>query len=278
MNTVSGSPDAHTFIHEVGHLFGLQDYYPTKQADQKPIEPTARIDMMDCSVGDHTAFSKMYLNWLKPTWIKDSCEISMKPLINSGDILLINDSWNGNVFDEYYLIEFYVPLGLNYFDSVNGNNMAKLPNLPGIKIYHVDARLAYFTLKSEKASASNAYFACYCDDVIPAEYEDKFIIDNKPLISFAHDNSTPLSAPSGGSEEEEEETTSTTIKHLYELKLNHVSSGSASGCASNVNLFRPGDTYDAEDFIFNKTNNTKYNISITGMTYESARIKIEKVS
>ena len=268
MNTITGDPDAHTFIHEVGHLFGLMDYYP-KESDNKTIEPTARIDMMDCSIGDHSAFSKMYLNWVMPYHVNNSCEFTLKPLVKSGDVVLINDNWNGTVFDEYYLIEFFSPVDLNYFDTMNGNNKAKLPTLPGIKIYHVDARLGYFDKK--KSISSSSIFMYYCDEYPTSTDPDDPIKHYSPgpgNMNFAHDNTTNII---------EGDDKDIHINYLYELKLNHVDSGSATGCATNINLYRSGDTFSADKLIFNKENSTKYNISVTGLTYEEATIKIEKL-
>ena len=269
MNTLAGYPDAHTFIHETGHLFGLMDYYPTDESDiaNSVPEPAGRIDMMDCSVGDHTGLSKMWLNWARPYWVTgetDVCEISIGALVDTGDLILINDKWNGTVFDEYYLIEFYSPTGLNYFDVNTGNNLAKLPTLPGVKIYHVDARLGYYSVdSSKKLNFSNRY--CYEKATDPTQ----IIVPSKSTknINIVHDNSTYTNA-------KDEDTY--LKNNLYELQLNHVGH-SVSGCASNLNLYRKGDVF--EDI---KSNGRipltlNYKITVTGVSYRGATVKIEKV-
>ena len=261
MNTLAGYPDAHTFIHEVGHLFGLVDYYPTE--DKEGPDPAGKIDMMDCSVGDHTALSKMWLNWARPYWVKDSCEITIKALVDSGDLILINDSWNGTVFDEYYVLEFYSPTGLNYYDTNIGNSEAKLPTLPGVKIYHVDARLAYFETQNNKA-----IFKHYCDEVSDAGKPNIAPDKVKKNINVAHNNSTNT--------ENTEEKELNLKNYLYELELNHVGS-SVSGCADNLNLFRTGDVYKDINKNWHKLNTTDYNITIVGNTFRDATIKFEKV-
>ena len=262
MNTLSGDPDAHTFIHETGHLFGLVDYYPTDESDvaNSVPEPTGRIDMMDCSVGDHSALSKMWLNWARPYWVKDTCEISIKALVDSGDLILINDNWNGTVFDEYYLIEFYSPTGLNYFDTNVGNNLAKLPTLPGIKIYHVDARLGYYA----KDSNQKQVFKHYCDEVSEPGQTGIGPSKSSKNINIVHDNSTYTDA---------KESEVYLKNYLYELELNHVGH-SASGCATNFHLFRQGDAL--EDLTFNKLNTTDYKITVSSITFREATLKIEK--
>ena len=259
MNTLSGAPDAHTYIHETGHLFGLADYYPTEEGTSQPNvkEPTARIDMMDCSVGDHTGLSKMWLNWTRPYWVtgkSDVTEINIKPLVNSGDLILINDKWNGTVFDEYYLVELYSPIGLNYFDTNNGNNLAKLPTLPGVKIYHVDARLAYFN--------STKKFIRYCNET--PNSGETIIEPTKGNIDIAHDNSTYESKDLYR------------INSLYEFVLNNADY-SSTGCATNINLYRKGDSL--EEIAFNSTNlnSQNYKISVTDLSYANATIKIEKI-
>ena len=268
MNTLAGYPDAHTFIHETGHLFGLVDYYPTVENDSSNSvsEPTGRIDMMDCSVGDHSALSKMWLNWARPYWVTgetDSCEITIRALVDSGDMILINDTWNGTVFDEYYLVEFYSPTGLNYFDTNTGNNLAKLPTLPGVKIYHVDARLGYYKLENNNKIFSKQY----CDEAGKAG--DPVITPSKTTknINIVHDNSTYADV-------KEEEIY--LKNNLYELELNHVGH-SVAGCATNLNLFKKGDVFEDMKFNSSKLLMQNYKISVTGISYRDATIKIEKV-
>ena len=232
MNTLAGYPDAHTFIHETGHLFGLVDYYPADESDISNLvaEPSGRIDMMDCSVGDHTALSKMWLDWARPYWVtgkSDSTEITIRSLVDTGDLILINDLWNGTVFDEYYLVEFYSPTGLNYFDTNTGNNLAKLPTLPGVKIYHVDARLGYYV--TDAKAKTQKIFDHYCDELGKAG--EAAIKPESGNVNIVHDNSTYTDA---------KDDAKYLKNYLYELQLNHVGH-SVAGCASNLNLFRTGD-------------------------------------
>ena len=59
--------DAHTIIHENGHLMGLNDYYSYERTAQgMAVEgPAGCVDMMDNNVGDHNAYSKMMYGWFK---------------------------------------------------------------------------------------------------------------------------------------------------------------------------------------------------------------------
>jgi M6 family metalloprotease-like protein len=53
----SSGIDAHTYIHETGHLMGLDDYYVSSTADNYTTNygPMGRIDMMDYNIIDHNA-------------------------------------------------------------------------------------------------------------------------------------------------------------------------------------------------------------------------------
>src|SRR5690606_8294810 len=99
----------------------------------------------DYSIGDHTGYSKMLLDWTRPYVVTDTTEITLRPFYNSGDLILIKDNWNGTAMDEYLLLEFYSPNGLNAHDSRLTNSNPQLMQHAGIKVYHVDARLAYYS-------------------------------------------------------------------------------------------------------------------------------------
>ena len=267
MNTLNGEPDAHTFIHETGHLFGLVDYYPKgidNDVAKNVLEPTGEIDMMDCSMGDHSALSKMFLDWARPYHVNDSCTIHINSLINKGDLILINDNWNGSVFDEYYLIELYSPFGLNSYDVTNGvvinDKVVTLPVLPGIKIYHVDARLGYFVSKTGTDSKADTAFSHYCNEIHTGTAAD---FGN--YINFAHDNSTYP---------ESTDKQRVLRNYLYELELNKVGHP-VSGNATDINLFHKGDTFKVETF--NQMNATKYEIKVKSLSFYDATIEITKI-
>lgn len=146
LNLRKGKPDAHTMIHEAGHLLGLDDYYARPGGSK--YGPTGRIDMMDYSLGDETAYSKMLLGWTRPWHVTGNATVSIRPFAASGDLILLNDAWNKTAMDEYLVLEFYSPTGLNYYDSKIGNSEGRLPTKPGIKVYHVHSKvIAYETNK-----------------------------------------------------------------------------------------------------------------------------------
>ena len=132
-----------TYVHETGHLLGLKDYYDENaKEDVAEISPLGRADMMDASLGDHNPFSKMLLDWVRPTYVTSSCEITLTSFTSTGQFLLLSPNWNGSIYDEYFLVCFYSPFGMNAYDGKKGNDLASsLPNKPGVMVYHVDARL-----------------------------------------------------------------------------------------------------------------------------------------
>lgn len=141
------APDAHTFIHETGHLLGLADYYSTD--DSQKYSLMGGMDMMDLNIGDHCAFSKLLLNWSRPYVVIDNATITIDASYINGDCILIPaGEWNGSAMDKYVLLELYSPKGLNRYDSNrefnDGTRTYSLMNTSGIKMYNVDARIAYY--------------------------------------------------------------------------------------------------------------------------------------
>lgn len=245
----SKKTDPHTFIHETGHLFGLTDYYPDSSITS--YSPTGHIDMMDYSLGDHTGYSKMLLNWTRPYYIKGKTTINISPFAFKGDLILLNDLWNGSAMDEYLLLEFYTPNGLNYFDYKNGNQMAKLPSKPGIKIYHVDSRLGFFK-----------------NDIVPVGYvEDGGFNKTDYRISMMHSNTVNNNS----------EYASFPLYHLLEKSGDNTFKD--GNCASNNTLFYEGDTFGVDtfkDFTFNDGTKLNYSITIDSITNSSATISFSK--
>ena len=154
-------PDAHTYIHETGHLLSLDDYYDVDGTTA----PTGGLTMMDLNILDHDSFTKYALGWTIPkviskdTDIKDELTIELKPFESSGESLLIANNFNGSSFDEYLIVEFYTPTGLNELDSkVEYERGVKGFTTSGIKIYHVDQRLIKLDYTSQGWVYDNTKF------------------------------------------------------------------------------------------------------------------------
>lgn len=136
--------NSETYIHELGHLMGIVDFYPYEGNNQ--YGPMGGFDMMDYNAGDHGPFNKLVFGWLQPlvaqkgtyqvtldSYSTDTDGLNSTLLIpfNSGDL---ND---GNAFDEYLLVMFYTPNGL--YSAHSG--LEYIPSNAGIVVYHIDARL-----------------------------------------------------------------------------------------------------------------------------------------
>ena len=137
--------DAHTFIHETGHAMGLDDYYSYDDGNTR--EPLGRLDMMDFNILDHNAFSKYNLGWITPVVADYNKTYALKPFQDSGDALILANNFNGTCFDEFLIISYYTPTGLNALDSSTAYAGFPIKGFeqPGIKVIHVDQRLGKFT-------------------------------------------------------------------------------------------------------------------------------------
>jgi M6 family metalloprotease-like protein len=145
--------DAHTFIHECGHILGLDDYYNY----DNEYDPAGDREMQSYNIGDQGMFSKYELGWADPYVLDsnhpDTVTVPLRSSALYPDCLLLNDSWNGTPNDEYILIEYYTPEGNNYLDShTKYTNSNLMYTNSGLRIYHVDARLVELSSDSDKSS------------------------------------------------------------------------------------------------------------------------------
>lgn len=128
--------DAHTYIHETGHLLGLDDYYDYDESCGFS-GSCYGADMMDYNIGDHGPINKILLGWVDPIVVTSTTTIDLKSFAKVGEVLLVTNNKNINsIYEEYFLIEFYDGSGLNEHDeqilTVNGQAI-------GIRVWHVDA-------------------------------------------------------------------------------------------------------------------------------------------
>lgn len=132
--------DAHTFIHEMGHVLGLEDYY---DYSSNRFEAAGGFSMQDMNVGGHDPYSVMAYGWADPYIPTKTMSITINPFQSSHDIILLANHTVDSVFDEYMLLELYTPTGLNQFDSQYqyGGGYPQGPSTAGIRLWHIDARL-----------------------------------------------------------------------------------------------------------------------------------------
>ena len=135
--------DAHTFIHETGHTYGLSDYYDYNRMTS----PLGGVDYMDQNLGDHCAYSKFALGWINPYVVKEEdlkdndIELNLNALTTSSEaIVLASPSYNNTAFDEYFMIELVAPVSFAKKDYLEGYSIDGYSK-PGIRITHIDSRV-----------------------------------------------------------------------------------------------------------------------------------------
>ena len=133
--------DSHTFIHEMGHVFGLEDYY---DYSDNQYTPAGGFSMQDFNIGGHDPYSVLALGWGNPIIPTESVTVKISDFQSSHDVILLANHSVTSPFDEYMLIELYTPTGLNEFDVKHQyGSYPKGPAYPAIRLWHIDARLLY---------------------------------------------------------------------------------------------------------------------------------------
>ena len=163
--TLPSGIEAHTYIHETGHLLGLDDYYCYDE--YKIWNCAGDRDMQAFNIGDHNIYSKMALGWVSPYYVTGDCEIKLHSSSLYGEAIVIRDEWNKTIFDEYLIIEYYTPEGLNYQDSKHSYDYRnKMYQGSGLRIYHVDARLIDFSKRTYDGGYSYSSESKYTSNTI----------------------------------------------------------------------------------------------------------------
>lgn len=157
---VTHQSDAHTIIHETGHVLGLPDYYSYTGATQG----IATTDMMNRNVGDHNAFSKWMLGWIDDDQItriavtdstikvrRGTGEVqtytgsvtetikafTSDTITDGGGFIAVSSDegiLTGPLFCRFYLLQYDRPAGNQAFSDEGGL-------VSGLRIYRVQAQL-----------------------------------------------------------------------------------------------------------------------------------------
>ncbi len=142
--TINGlKVNASTYIHETGHLLGLDDYYDYNVGVGSD-KGLGGADMMDFTVGDHNVYSKIMLGWLEPTIITttQTFTINLSDEDTSNDcVMLLLDS-NNSYFCEYLLIDLYSATGLNQLHANQPGSILYNGAQYGARIYHVSSAIS----------------------------------------------------------------------------------------------------------------------------------------
>jgi len=129
--------DPRTLIHEMGHAFGLPDYYDYRPG-VGPDGGLGGLDMMDANQGNHNGFSRWLLDWIQPEVIASAAPAAKTLVAASGTVsgtkamAVFPDLADSDAPSrELFLIE-------NRFRTGNDGQAARMPN-DGLLIWHVDA-------------------------------------------------------------------------------------------------------------------------------------------
>ena len=124
-------------IHETGHALGLDDYYDYELGGVKG--GTGAFPMMDTNQGDHDPYSKAILGWTNPTVVVNKdYEATLRSFEATGDTIILSKINGGTYFEEYYMIAFYTPTGVN---ELKCDRECGLPSVPGVMVWHINATL-----------------------------------------------------------------------------------------------------------------------------------------
>ncbi len=274
----SSGLDAHTFVHETGHLMGLDDYYVASTASSYSTNygPMGRIDMMDYNIIDHDAYSKFALGWIKPFVVTGSATIILKPSETTGQAILLpttTNGWNGSAFDEYMLLEFYTPTLLNKKDSSSaypGNDTQGFSE-SGVRIYHVDAR--------QIKVSGNSHV--YTDTVVTPSSQN-----NYAYSLMAHSNSSSVNEKCGTNVafrliQEIDCTKKRNFDTGYATLVNSTGAHRIGLLADNSTLFQDGDSFSFSAYsasfpksTMNDGNTFPFTVSFSAMTSDSIAVAI----
>lgn len=190
--TISGLKiNASTYIHETGHLLGLDDYYDYYQ-NQGSDNGLGGADMMDYTVGDHNAYSKMMLGWVNPTVVTTTQTVTLNPFESSGSCIMVLLDYNGSYFSEYLLIDLYTNTGLNTAHANQANSYlyydydTEKGAAYGVRIYHVSSKIAENPYTDEYGSfteCNNSVTEFPLIKLVQADGEKDFSADEYGLCS-----------------------------------------------------------------------------------------------
>ena len=130
-----------TYIHEMAHILGAEDYYDTSYEDE--FGPLWGKDIMDASIGDHNPFTKISLGWITSSRLvttDSSISLTLEDFKKNGDTIILATNFDPTLgaYQEYYILMYYTKGGLNTSQkSYFAQN--------GLVIYHVNASLYYET-------------------------------------------------------------------------------------------------------------------------------------
>lgn len=177
--------NARTFIHETGHMLGLEDYYDYDEKKGYNKGSIGGFDMMDCSISDHNSFSKISLGWIDKVLLIDlnkneEITVTINDSSSSGNVIMVCDNFDKNkgMFQSYFLFE------LIDVNSPLIHNEIKNLTIDGVRVYRVNAQLKTYNelnYEYEYYQFDNSYSLYNLIDAINAPNSSiysKFIYNN----------------------------------------------------------------------------------------------------
>ena len=218
--------------------------------------------MHSYNIGDENIYSKFALGWVNPYYVKTDSSVTLELRSSAfyGDAIILNDSWNGNSMDEYIIIEYYTPQGMNEQDAKsaykpNGDKANRMYTVNGFRIYHIDSRIveleARGTMKGYVDSLGKGYYA-----VGASNSPSRSHLSGKNAIDF---------------------------KYVHLLESNGTNTFKNGGIATNDTLFKKGSSFVAtSEFFpngskFNDGTEVGYRININNCENEFGSITISKI-
>ena len=265
--------DTHTYIHEMGHVFGLEDYYDYSGQ----YNPAGGFSMQDNNVGGHDPYSSYALGWGKAYIPTETTTIDLKPFAETGEMILLDPTPNtkNSPFDEYLLLEYYTPTGLNKFDSDNqyheGYQYPKGPKDSGIRVWHVDARLAQY---------SGSYYGGSFSLTTQPPSEDNRVKMAMSNTYYKSGVSTGYLSPLGS-----EDSKYYNFNILQLIRKNRYTTYKPTNDFSSNDLYRAGGTFDVDrvkgQFVnsgkFNDNTDIGFTFTINALDQNRASITVTKL-
>lgn len=256
-DTNGNKVDPHTIIHETGHMMGAPDYYSYAHDEG----PAGCVDMMDCNVGDHNAYTKMHYNWVAPMVIDGSADnftVTLHSFGETGEFILLRNTtekpWNKTPFDEYLVLQYYTPTKLNEMDS-NGYGEWKDSQAqgggsayghagtyahPGLQVFHADGRVVSQMGEIVNGQKSKAEYR-YTDDPHNAAYEGDGVYGSAATRTHANTGNAGEAGRASQTVVDGELTSDTKIRELSIILPSGTNSFSSSSYYNNMgymtNLF-----------------------------------------
>ena len=253
-DTTHCNVDAHTFTHEMGHVFGLCDYYDYSSLGYSP---AGGFSMQDHNVGIHDPHSAFSLGWGSAYVPTETSLINLKPFTTSGEMIILTPSWNSvnSPFDEYLVVEYYTPDGLNEMDAAyQYANSPQGATKAGIRLWHVDSRLLY----RSRYGSYNASQVTY-DPTLGGSYYVTLMMTNS-YDDGSSDSSERIS-PLGSAY--------ANYNQLQWIRNNKNTSHKSKTTLTNNYLFHKDDVFTMEDYKKQFVNEGKLNSdSDLGFSFE----------